>query len=314
MMPTVLDALGLESPPEIKGYPQSPIHGVSFAHTFDDPRAVSRRKTQYYEMFSYRALYQDGWTAVSPHLPFSDPIDEKVLQNLKWELYHTDEDFSQVNDLAETYPEKVREMEQRWWVEAGKYNVLPLDSGRQDRIGNTPKPQLTGPRTRYEYYPNAAPVKSSVAAPTLNRSYAVTAEVEIPEGGAQGVLLAHGGNFGGWSLFIQDGRLHFTYNWQGREYYDVVSAGKLPTGKMTLSYQFEKTGEEKFGAGGIGRLFLNGKPIGEKPIVRTNPNIYWPHGEGLTCGYDDLTTGSPAYKSPFSFTGTIEKVVVDVNP
>jgi arylsulfatase A-like enzyme len=125
IVPMVLDVLGVEPPDQIKGVTQNPMHGASFAHTFDDPKAPAKRKTQYFEMFGYRALYHDGWWAVAPHLPFGTPINEKVLANLKWELYKADEDFSQSTDLAAKYPEKVKEMDQRWWTEAAKYDVLP---------------------------------------------------------------------------------------------------------------------------------------------------------------------------------------------
>ncbi len=134
VVPTVLDALGIEPPKAIDGVTQSPIEGVSFAHTFTDAKAKSRRHTQYYEMFGYRAIYHDGWTAVSPHLPFGTPMTEAILEGKKWELYNTDEDFSQSNDLAAQYPEKVKEMDERWWVEAGKYHVLPLDGRGQIRL------------------------------------------------------------------------------------------------------------------------------------------------------------------------------------
>jgi arylsulfatase len=311
LVPTVLDALGLEPPTVLKGYPQNPIHGVSFAHTFDDAAAPSKHTTQYYEMFGSRAIYQGGWTAVAPHLPLGTPIDEKELINAKWELYHTDVDASQAYDLGSRNPEKVREMDQRWWAEAAKYNVLPLDGRvRQRRL--EPRPQVTAPRNLYMYYPDAAPVPSGVAAPTLNRSYRITADVAIPAGGAEGVLLAHGGAFGGWSFYLQEGKLRFTYNWQGREYYDLVANVPPPAGKALLAYQFDKTGSENYGAGGTGRLFINGKAAAELAIPKTNPVSYWPHNEGLTCGYDNLTPVALSYESPFAFTGTIRKVVVEV--
>jgi arylsulfatase len=313
LLATMLDVLGVEAPRSIKGYPQNPIHGISFAHSFNDAKAPSRRPTQYYEMLGYRAIYHDGWTAVSPHLPFDKPLDEAALVSNRWELYHTDEDFSQAHDLADSHPEKVEEMEQRWWAEAGRYDVMPLDSGRPARL-LTSKPELTGPRTRYEYYPDGAPVGKAGAAPTINRSYTITAEVVIPEKGAQGVLLAHGGQFGGYAFYIRDDRLRFTYNWLGRDWYDVGSDEAVPAGKVTLGYEFRKTGAEPIGADGVGRLFVNGKPVGEAPIAKTVAIIYWPHGEGLTCGYDHLTPVAKAYQSPFRFTGTIRRVVVDVAP
>jgi hypothetical protein len=175
----------------------------------------------------------------------------------------------------------------------------------------TPRPQLTGPRANYVYFQNSAAVRSSVAAPTLNQSYKITANVIIPEEVAEGVLLAHGGQFGGWSFYLKEGKLHFTYNWQGREYYDVIAPERLPAGKVTLAYQFEKTGKAPLGAGGTGKLFVNGKQVAEKAIPKTNPIAYWPHYEGLTCGYDNLTPAGQ-YETPFPCSAVITKVVVDV--
>jgi arylsulfatase A-like enzyme len=314
LVPTVLEVLRSEPPDSINGHPQTAIHGISFAHTFEDAKAASKRRTQYFEMFGSRAIYHDGWVAVSPHIPAAVPLTEKVLQNLKWELYHTDEDFNQTEDLAAKHPEKVKELEQLWWAEAGKYNVLPLDSNRLERGAFDPRPELSGPRNSYEYLQGAAPVNNVVAAPTLNCSYRIAAEIVIPEKGAEGVILAHGGSFGGWSLYVKESKLHFTYNWQGREYTDISSPEKLPVGKAAVAFNFQKTGKEKFGAGGQGQLFINGKVVAESNIPKTNPFVYWPHNEGLTCGYDHLTPVTRAYQTPFRFTGMIERVVVTVDP
>jgi len=312
MVPTLLDVCGITPPQEIGGYTQSPLDGVSFKHTFDDDKVKSMRQTQYYEMFGYRAIYHEGWTAVSPHLPFGTPIDETVLAKAKWELYNTDEDFSQFEDRAAKFPEKVKVMEQIWWVEAAKNNVLPLDGRSTARLVE-PRPQITAGRSRYEYFPGSAQVSTTVAAPTLNRSYKITAELDMGDKGAEGVILAHGGNFGGWSLFAKDGKLHYAYNWLGIERYDLVSDIVLPKGKVTVGYEFQKTGKEKFGAGGNGTLTIDGKIVATKALPKTTPFAYWPHGEGLTCGYDALTPVTPAYVTPFTFTGTIHRAVVDVS-
>jgi arylsulfatase A-like enzyme len=311
MVPTVLDVLGVDPPRQINGYPQVALDGVSFKHTFDNARAASNRKTQYYEMFGYRAIYHDGWTAVSPHLPFGTPITEETLKKNNWELYNTDVDFSQYEDLAAKFPDRVKMMDELWWIEAGKYNVLPLDGRSVERL-ITPRPQITPDRSKYEYYTGAAPVSNVVAAKTLNTSYKITAELDIAAKGAEGVIIAQGGNFGGWSLYVKEGKLRYAYNWLGMEMYDIAAETALPTGKVTIGYQFQKTGKQPFGAGGTGTLTVNGKVVGTKELPKTIPFAYWPHNEGLTCGYDNLTPVTTAYQTPNRFTATIRKVVVDV--
>ncbi|MBI2808756.1 MAG: arylsulfatase [Planctomycetes bacterium] len=312
LVPTVLDVCGITPPKAIGGITQSAFDGVSFKHTFNDAKAKSKRPTQYYEMFGYRAIYHDGWTAVSPHLPFGTPIDEKVLAKSKWELYNTDQDFSQFEDLAAKFPARVKMMEEIWWAEAAKNNVLPLD-GRSTLRMIEPRPQITPGRSSYEYFPGGAPVSHTVAAPTINRSFKITAEIDTGAKGAEGVIIAHGGNFGGWSLYAKDGKLHYAYNWLGIEHYDLVSSVDLPRGKSTVGLQFMKTGKAKFGAGGVAILSINGKSVATKVLPKTVPTIYWPHNEGLTCGYDDLTPVTSAYQSPFRFTGVIHRAVVTVN-
>jgi arylsulfatase len=307
LMPTVLDVLGIDPPAEIHGVAQSRIDGASFAQTFDKPDAPSTRRTQYFEMFGYRAIYHDGWTAVSPHLPFGTEMTEEVLAHTTWELYHTDVDFSQVDDLAEKYPEKVAMMNELWWAEAGRNNVLPLDGRGLERF-RVPRPTLARPRTRYQYYPGAAPVRANEALPTINSSYRITADVVVPEGGAEGVILAHGGNLGGWTLYLEDGRLRWTYNWLGRELYDLASEIPVPEGNVSLGFTFAKTDGER-GGGGVGTLSINGSVVATGTIPHTVPRTYWPSGEGLTCGYDELTPVSDVYEAPFEFTGTIRKVV-----
>ena len=305
-MPTVLDVLGIEPPAEINGVTQSPIEGVSFAHTFDDPKAKSRRTTQYFEMFGYRALYHDGWTAVSPHLPFGTALTESLLDNKKWELYHTDEDFSQVHDLAERYPEKVKEMDERWWVEAGKYHVLPLDGRGQQRLAD-PRPQLALPRDHYVYVPGGTPVPQTVAVRVIGRSHKITAEVETPPGGAEGVLLAHGSKFGGYAFYVHDGRLHYTHNFVGLAQYTVTSDEKVPAGKSELRAEITVTGPAK----GKAALFIDGKKVGEGDLPRMVPLTFGLQG-GLSCGFGTAPAVSDSFKAPFRYTGTLARVTVDL--
>jgi arylsulfatase A-like enzyme len=317
LVPTVLEAAGIQPPDRVREFPQSDMHGRSFVESFADPEAASPRHTQYYEMFATRSIYHDGWQAVC-QWPLDKPLTVETLQELDpagWELYHVEEDFSEANNVAGEYPEKVEEMVSRWWAEAGKYNVLPLDPRLASRTLDPSAPSAP-PRPQYVYFPGGGEVAASAAPPVLNRSHAITAEVEIPAGGAEGVLLAVGGRFGGYSFYIQDGTLTYVHNYVGLEEYRVEAPGTVPTGGHTLKYSFEVTGEPDFstgkGAPGIGRLYIDDDLVAETEIPVTVP-LLWPLGENLTCGYDKRSVVTDAYAPPFAFTGTLHRVVVDVD-
>ncbi|MCD1294145.1 arylsulfatase [Methanocella sp. CWC-04] len=307
VMPTVLDILNIEHPIVVKGYVQKPIEGVSFGYSFDYEEAPSVRKTQYYEMFSYRAIYHDGWKAVAPW-PFGKEVTEEELSRVKWELYHVDEDFSECHDVADRHPEKLQELIETWWMEAGKYHVLPLDGRGQERLAE-PRPVMVKDRTKYTYYPGISPVPERVAADVKNRSHSITAHVNIPKGGADGVLLAHGSVFGGYSFYIKDRKLHYVHNYVGITEYRISSEFDVPEGEATLRFEFKKTGDHQ----GKGILFINGKKAGEGEIPHTVPIAYNLAGEGLCCGYDGGVPVTDDYKSPFKFTGKIKKVTVDIS-
>jgi arylsulfatase A-like enzyme len=315
--PTVLEVVGIEPPAEIRGVAQSPIEGTSFAFSFDDPNASSGHETQYFEMLGNRAIYHKGWKAVTYHgteamiydgvTDPTRPFDEDV-----WELYHVAEDFSESRDLATEHPEKLRELLERWWVEAGKYNVLPLDYRGPSRTVGQRRPRVSRSRRRFVYYPGGAPIEALAAVNVKNRSHRITAEVEIPAGGAEGVLLAHGGRFGGYTLYVQGGRLHYVYNFLGIERHHIASERAVPVGPCMLGFEFEKAGRERFGAGGIGRLSINGEKAGEGMIPRTVAFVF-SIGESLECGRDSGNPVTDDYTSPFAFTGTIKRVVVEVS-
>ncbi len=317
LVPTVLEAIGIEPPDRVKGIPQNPMHGVSIKESFEDASVPSPRHTQYYEMFATRSIYQDGWQAVC-QWPLEKPLTAEALQELDpagWELYHVEEDFSEAHNLASEYPDKVEEMVSRWWAEAGKYNVLPLDPRLTSRLLDPSAPR-TPPRSRYVYYVGGGEVVQTAAPPMLNRSHAITAEVEIPAGGAEGVLLALGGRFGGFSFYVQDGTLTYVHNYVGLEEYRVEAPGGVPAGAHTLKYSFEVTGKPDYSVGkgspGIGRLFVDDTLVSEAEIPVTVP-LVWPLGENLTCGYDKRSVVTDAYEAPFAFTGTLHRVVVDVD-
>ena len=227
MMPTVLDVLDIEPPATIKGVPQSPIHGVSFAHTFDDPAGETKRHTQYFEMLGHRSIYHDGWRAVCPWpgpsfaeaaQPFGSAISADTLSQLDatgWELYHVAEDFAETRNLAADNRPRLIALIGTWYAEAGKYNVLPLDGSVLDRM-LVERPELAAPRDRYVYYPNTQSVPNFAAPKLLNRPHSITANVEIPERGAEGVLLCQGSAAGGFSFFMQNGKLVFVHNYVAR--------------------------------------------------------------------------------------------------
>jgi arylsulfatase len=328
MVPTVLDALGIEPPAQIRGVTQSPIEGVSFAHTFDDATAPSKHHTQYFEMFAHRAIYHDGWRAVCPFpgpsfteakAPFGElTLAEDKLRELDakgWELYNLMDDPAETKNLAETNRPKLIEMIALWYVEAGKYHVLPLDSRGTARFADE-RPQLTKERDVYVYYPGTQSVPENVAAKVLNRGHSITAEVNIPEGGADGVLVCHGGNTGGYTVFIKDGKLHYVHNYVGSREYHIESRERLPAGRVTLRYQFEPTDRPDVAHGrgtpGRGRLYLGDRLIGEGELPVTIPLLVG-LGGGLSVGRNPGSSVSELYGPPFAFTGKIFKITVDVS-
>jgi arylsulfatase A-like enzyme len=327
MMPTVLDALGIEPPMQIRGVSQSPIQGISLKDTFDNPNAENKHKTQYFEMFGHRSIYHNGWRAVCPYpgpsfsestVPLGTPIDEKRLRELDakgWELYHVDEDFSETKNLAQTNRDKLIEMIAIWYVEAGKYNVLPIDSRLTMRLTDE-RPQLAKPRLKYNYYPGTSSVPEFVAVKVLNRPHAISARVEIPKGGAEGVILSHGGNTGGYSLFVKDKKLHYVHNYCAAQEFLVSSEDDVPEGAVELRFEFAPTGKPDLanGKGTPGRvqLYINGKRSGQAEIPVTIPLMVG-IAEGLECGRDSCSSVTKQYPPPFPFTGIIHDVVVDVS-
>jgi arylsulfatase len=317
LVPTTLDVLKLKMPTSINGVAQNPLEGVSFAGTFDNAKAKVPREAQYFEMFATRAIYLDGWRAYAPWEQFGTQITPKDVDTARWMLFNINEDFSEATDVADKYPMKLEEMKQLWFMQAQKYKVLPLDASSIARLA-TPRPQMSGPRDRYVYYPGTGEVEAANAVDVRNRSHTITAEVVIPKGGAQGVLLANGGTFGGYSFFInKDQKLQYSHNYVALAEYKVVSAEKVPSGKVALRMEFKSTGPPDFKVGkggpGIATLFINGKQAGQGSIPVTVPLAYSLSGDGLCCGRDTCSAVSADYLgSEFPFTGTIRRVVVDV--
>ena len=304
IVPTVLEVVGVEPPAELDGVAQQPIAGTSFAYTLHEADAPSRHETQYYEMFGCRALYHQGWKAVTYH-PIFDP--KPSFDEDRWELYHVEDDLSECHDLAEQHPEKLRELIERWWIEAAKYQVLPLDNSPFGALFGE-RPAQRPARVRYVYYPDGGPVPEAAAVNLRNRSHTITAEVEIPEAGAEGVLLAQGSGLCGYVLFVRAGRLHYVHNFSGLKQYRVSSDEEVPAGAHTLAFRFDKKGEHK----GTGTLFIDGAAAGQVEIPRFTPTRFSLTGDGLSCVYAAGLSVSGDYRAPFRFTGRLRRVVVDV--
>ena len=326
MVPTVLDVLGIEPPATIRGVPQSPLHGTSFAHTFDDAAATSRRTTQYFEMMGHRSIYHDGWRAVCPWpgpsfteagKGFGEPISAETLAQLDaegWELYHVAEDPAENHDLAAEHRDRLIALIATWYVEAGKYDVMPVDGSGLARFV-TEKPMIAAPRDSFVYYPDTQSVPFFAGARVLNRPHSITADVEIPEEGAEGVLLAQGTAAGGFTLYVKDRRLHYTHNWVGRELLHLASDVEVSAGKHELRYEFEPQGQPDpaHGHGMPGRfeLYIDDNLVGDMDVAYTTPFAFNPGA--LTCGADPGSTVTDDYKTPFRFSGTLHKVTVDLS-
>jgi arylsulfatase len=297
LVPTVLEVLGIEAPAVYRGVSQMPIHGVSLAYTVDTADAPTRKVTQHYEILGDRALWHRGWKAVARH---DKGID---FERDRWELYHADEDFAECRDLAGKHPEQLRDLVDRWWTEAGAHQVLPLDDREYERVAEAVRARA---RSRYVYYPGMARIDRLSAPEVTDRSWSLAADVEIPVGGADGVVLASGTRFAGYVLYLRDGRCVWEYVYSQRVRHVIRSEAPVPAGRAELRYEFTRTGPRR----GRGALFINGKPVGATDIPKT-----WPtHGTtgGVHCGCDGGAAVSDAYTCPFAFTGTIHRVVVEL--
>lgn len=299
--PTLLEAAGVKPPEYVKGVKQAPHEGVSMVYTFDDAKAKSRHTTQYYEMFSRRAIYNNGWKALVYHAPESDYDKEQ------WELYNFENDFNETTDLAAKYPSMLAEMKALFEVEARKYNVFPLDDVRTARMA-AGRPTLYGDQKVFTYYPGGTTVPRIATGNVANKSFRITAEVESA---GDGVLLALGGRFGGYSLYVKDGKPEFVYNLLAQKEFYATSSDRLPAGKSTVVVDFAYDAPGKFGQGGTASLIVNGRKVSEVHIDRTPPlilNLL----EGLDVGRDLGTPVTARYQSPFEFQGKLEKVTVEL--
>jgi arylsulfatase A-like enzyme len=312
IVPTIYECLGVELPQVYRGAVQIPLEGQSFKATFDDPKAPAK-ESQFYSMLGTRAMYHDGWkiASVTPAMP--DAWGEFATQ--RWELFNLVDDPSECHDLAEKNPDKLQELIQLWWAEAGKYQAFPLETRGALEILGTPRPQVSKPRDQYTYYPHCEEVPEAVAVNVRNRSYAIGASVTIDTPEAGGVLFAHGCRFGGHALYIKDGKLKYDYNYVGIEDQYVVSSKPVPTGDCRLAAVFEKDDSKALPTTGTLSLYINKEKVGEAKI-KTQPGKFSLAGEGLNIGRDggEPVTADYPGTAPWAFTGgTIHKVIVDVS-
>ena len=327
MVPTVLEILELDPLDAIQGVTQSPIEGVSFADSFGDGKAPTKHTVQYFEMLGHRSIYHDGWRAVCPWpgtsftesgRTFGTPIPAEMLTELdstNWELYHVEKDFAENHNVADENRAKLIEMIGQWYVEAGKYNVLPVDGRGQQRFSEE-RPQIAVARTSYTFYPGTQEVPGNAAAQIINRPHSITADVDFKKGD-EGVLISQGGIDGGYTFYVKDGKLQYIYNYVARTLYHVESTETIPEGRLNLRFEFEVTGKpdvlKGIGAAGLGQLYINEKLVGQTEIAITNPIILG-LASGVAIGADP---GSPvtmdAYEAPFEYSGKLYTVTMDVS-
>jgi arylsulfatase len=322
IMPTILEATGLQVPDTVNGIPQKPVEGLSMMYTFDkaNANAPSVRKTQYFEMLAMRGLYHEGWMASTtpPFVPWAafEGLPQKapkdILNGYTWELYNLADDPTQADDIAAKYPEKLAEMQRIFMAEAAKYNVLPLDNRSLPRFLE-PRPSTTHGRTLFTYSSELSNVPKGGAPSVLDRSYTITAEVEIPQGGAEGMLVTDGGRFGGYGFYILKGKPVFVYNFVNVERFRWEAKDALSPGKHTIVFDFKYDGLG-FGHGGSGTLTVDGKVVDTKEIPKTLPFVF-PVDETFDVGVDTRTPiDDRDYQVPFRFQGKLVKLTVELHP
>lgn len=311
--PTILEATGLPAPDSINGISQEPMDGISMAYTWDDRKAESKRTTQYFEMFANRAIYDNGWVActtppIAPWVSVSAPVD--VLEGYEWELYNIDEDFSESDNLAEQNPAKLKELQRLFYIEAVKNDVLPLDNSKVRRLDVKNRPSLTEGRDKFTYYDGMTRIPEGSAPDLKNKSFGISAVVEIPEGGAEGLVMTQGGRFCGLGLYLLDSKPVFVYNLADVERYRVEGKEPLKTGKHVVTFDFKYAGGG-LGKGGTATLSVDGNRVASAEFPRTIA-YRMSLDETLDIGEDTGTPVSEDYQVPFKFTGEIDTVTIQI--
>jgi arylsulfatase A-like enzyme len=312
--PTALQAAKLPQPKVVNGIKQRPMDGVSMLYSADNAKAAERRKTQYFEMFGNRGIYHEGWVACTRHsIPWDARAKNPALQDDVWELYNVNQDFSQANDLAKKHPEKLKALQAVFLKEAVRNNVLPIDDRRVERFNSTlaGRPDLMGGRKSLTVYPGMTGMMENAFINVKGVHHTITAEVEVKDAKAQGVIIAQAGTFGGWVLYMKDGKALHEYNFFGLERTNIASPTALAPGKHTIVYEFIPDAARP-GTGGRSILSVDGKKLAEGKIPKTVPFIF-SGDEGSDVGLDAETNVSPDYQqNNNAFTGKIGKVTVSV--
>jgi arylsulfatase len=314
--PTILEAIGIPEPRSVNGVAQRPFEGISMRYSFDgaQARAPSRRQTQHFEMLGHRGIYHDGWFAntTPPTLPWqsSGQAPADVVNGYTWELYNLVEDPTQSRNLAATFPDRLRDLQQRFLIEAARYQVLPLDNSSLPRL-IAPRPGPSAGRQEFIYRAPGSGLQTSIAPSLLNRLYRLVAEIEVPQGGANGVIATHGGRFAGWGFYLLAGRPVFTWNLLDIERIRWEAPSALPPGRHSIAFEFQpEASGAPVGRGGTGTLSVNGQVVARQAMARTLPFAVQ-GDETFDVGLD---TGSSVderdYRTPFAFTGRLERLVV----
>jgi len=318
IVPTIYEAVGITPPTMLDGVKQQPLDGTSLVYTFDEAKAPTRHTTQYFELVGNRAIYKDGWMASTTplRLPWVTIGEEPNPNDFKWELYNVNEDFSQANNLADKYPDKLKELQEAFDVEAKKYNVYPLDSSFASRADPSIRPSLTRGRTEFTYYPGMIRIPEGSAPDFKNKSWTVAAEVTIPESGASGVLATIGGRFGGWALLLNNSKPEFVYalSNQPQHKFRIASDQPIAPGNHIVRFKFAYDGGG-IGKGATGTLLVDEKQVAEGKIPQTI-GVRFSLDETFDVGEDTGTPVSETYadKMPYSFTASLKKFVVVLEP
>jgi hypothetical protein len=318
IVPTIYEAAQITPPDMLDGVKQKPIEGVSLVYTFDDAAAPTRHGTQYFEMMGNRAIYKEGWMASTTplRLPWINTGYEPSPDDFKWELYNINEDYSQANNLVDKYPDKLKELQEVFDVEAKKYNVYPLDSSMASRADPAIRPSLTRGRNEFTYFPGMIRIPEGSSPDFKNKSWTIAAEVDVPQGGASGVLGTIGGRYGGWALLLMDGKPMFAYalSNQPEHKYRVASDRALAPGHHVIRVKFAYDGGG-IGKGGTATLLVDERQVAQGRIDKTI-GVRFSLDETFDIGQD---TGTPVLeeyeaKMPFPFSGTLKKFVVVLEP
>lgn len=311
IVPTILEAAGLPQPVKVNGTDQHPIEGTSMVYTFDNAKAEDHRKTQYFEIFGNSGIYHDGWFAgTTPfRLPWSGVGTDVDVLTTKWELYHIDKDFSQAEDLAAQMPEKLREMQVRFYAEAAKYKVLPIQTSAAERFGEGIRPSMTGDRKSFTYTAGLKRIPEGTAPPIKNRSWSITTELTV-KGDESGVIITQGGILAGWAFYFEKGKPVFSYSFTNGERWRFAAKEPLPAGKHKLVMDFTYDGGG-MGKGGAVSIKANDKVVAEGHVGRTVP-FRFSTEETLDIGEDTGTPVDLSYDVPAKFSGELGRVVIDL--